>query len=508
MSNRKPRIVNAFARVAERMKRMPSVLARSPDDSPYRISVDQISDGVICVDPVSLRVEHCNTAFSRTLGFSLEEARKLCVQQVFVDESLPPETLQARLVNASASSSVVSVRQRHKSGALLDCEVRCGSITVGRRELLLFVARDISVRVKAEQQLFDNQQRLDQMAHHDQLTGLPNRHFLSEFLPRAIAEARAANVMLGVIFLDLDHFKHINDTRGHETGDQLLQEIARRLRTCVRESDVVIRMGGDEFVVVLPRVVAHADVSDSAARIVESLKTPMTIGGHALQTTGSVGVSLFPRDGADVGELLKHSDTAMYQAKERGRNNVQMFNPAMNQKLKHRVAMEEAIREAMRGKQLDVHYQPLIHFRSRKIAGLEALLRWRHPVHGMIPPDKFIPVAEESGLIVPLGNFVLQRALAECPAWQWGGKLTVNLSAKDILRQDAAALDQHFHHLLEIAKVILADFLLAEISYRPRVAGLFLERVELADIGRIPVCHHASPLFYETVLSDAHGVVV
>ena len=452
MSNRKLRISSAFKIASERMKRAYGALVCSGEENPYKVSVDQISDSVICVDPATLRIVHCNLAFSRTLGFSLEEARQLTLGQVLVDESLAPDALQARLVKASANASVTNACQRHKNGSLLDSEVRCNSVTLDGRDLLLFVARDISVRVKVEQQLLVNQQRLDQLAHHDQLTGLPNRHFLSEFLPRAIADARAANAMLGVIFLDLDHFKHINDTRGHETGDQLLQEVARRLRACVRDSDVVIRMGGDEFVVVLPSVASHADISGSASRIVDSLKKPIDISGHALQTTGSVGVSLFPRDGADVGELLKHSDTAMYQAKERGRNNVQMFTPVMNQKIKHRVAMEEAIREAIAGRQFDVHYQPLVQLRGRKLAGLEALLRWRHPVHGMIPPDKFIPVAEETGLIVPLGNYVLQRALGDMNAWRRAGgtlvPMSVNVSPGQLRRGKldtiiAALLNRH-----------------------------------------------------------------
>ena len=428
MLNRMLSISSAFRAITEGMKVAHGALQRKAPESPYMISVDQISDSVICVNPATLRIEYCNLAFTRTLGFSLEEARNLTLTDVFVDESVPREVLKARLVQANVNSGVTNASQRHKNGSLLDSEIRCSSIDLGMRELLLYVARDISVRIKVEQQLLLNQQRLDRMAHHDQLTGLPNRHFLSEFLPRAIAEAKSANAMVGVIFLDLDHFKHINDTRGHETGDQLLQEVARRLRACVREADVVIRMGGDEFVVVMPRAIANDDVSASAARIVDSLKKPISIGGHDLQTTGSVGVSLFPRDGADIGELLKHSDTAMYQAKERGRNNVQMFNPVMNQKLKHRVAMEDAIREAMRSKQLDVHYQPLMHFRDRKVIGLEALLRWRHPTHGMIQPDKFIPVAEESGLIVPLGNFVLQRALADMNTWRRAGATLVPMS--------------------------------------------------------------------------------
>jgi predicted signal transduction protein with EAL and GGDEF domain len=191
---------------------------------------------------------------------------------------------------------------------------------------------------------------------------------------------------------------------------------------------VVIRMGGDEFVVILRCVKSYEEVTLGANRIIESLNKPIVIDQHPLQTTGSVGVSLFPRDGDNMGELLKHSDTAMYQAKDRGRNNVQMFSQIMNRKLKHRVAMEASLREALRLKQLDVHYQPFVNLHTRKVVGLEALIRWHHPVHGMIPADQFIPVAEETGLIVPMGNFVLHRTLQTMSAWQKAGVTLVPIS--------------------------------------------------------------------------------
>jgi diguanylate cyclase (GGDEF)-like protein len=351
----------------------------------------------------------------------------LTLADIFADAGSSPDTMLERLKDADPKRSL-DLQLRCKGGTLVDIEVRCNPLEADGREGFAYVTHDVSVRRKAEQQLIDNQQRLDRMAHHDQLTGLPNRHHLATFLPEAIADARAANTMLGVVFLDLDRFKHINDTRGHETGDKLLQEVARRLRTCVRDSDVVIRMGGDEFVVVFRNVKSYDEVTLGANRIIESLNKPIVIDQHPLQTTGSVGVSLFPRDGADMGELLKHSDTAMYQAKDRGRNNVQMFSQIMNRKLKHRVAMEASIRDALRLKQLDVHYQPFVSLITRKVVGLEALIRWKHPVHGMIPADQFIPVAEETGLIVPMGNFVLHRTLQTLSAWQKAGVSLVPVS--------------------------------------------------------------------------------
>jgi len=389
-------------------------------DARYKALIDQANDGIVIVDAHTHQVLYTNPAFLGRLGYTNEEAQSLTLTDIFTDGDASPDSVLSRLVEAD-SQMAISMQQRCKSGSFFDTEVRCNALDVDGRDVLAYVTHDVSLRRKAEQQLIENQQRLDKMAHHDQLTGLPNRHYLTAFLPRAIDEARAENTMLGVVFLDLDRFKHINDTRGHETGDKLLQEVAARLRTCVRDSDVVIRMGGDEFVVVFRNVENYDEVTLGAGRIIETLNRPIVIDRYPLQTTGSVGVSLYPRDGANMIELLKHSDTAMYQAKDRGRNNVQMFSHAMNRKLKHRVAVEASLREALRLKQLDVHYQPFVNLITRKIVGLEALMRWLHPVHGMIPADQFIPVAEETGLIVPMGNFVLHRTLQTMSAWREAG---------------------------------------------------------------------------------------
>ena len=396
-------------------------------DARYKALIDQANDGIVIVDASKHQVLYSNPAFLSRLGYTNEEAQLLTLSDIFADGNSTPESVLARLIDAD-SRMAINMQQRCKNGSFFDTEVRCNALDVDGRDVLAYVTHDVSLRRKAEQQLIENQQRLDKMAHHDQLTGLPNRHHLTAFLPRAIEEARVAHTMLGVVFLDLDRFKHINDTRGHETGDKLLQEVAARLRTCVRDSDVVIRMGGDEFVVVFRNVKNYDEVTLGAGRIVEALNRPIIIDRHSLQTTGSVGVSLYPRDGADMVELLKHSDTAMYQAKDRGRNNVQMFSHAMNRKLKHRVAVEASLREALRLKQLDVHYQPFFNLITRKIVGLEALMRWSHPVHGMIPADQFIPVAEETGLIVPMGNFVLHRTLQTMSAWREAGVPLVPIS--------------------------------------------------------------------------------
>ncbi|MHB8478654.1 MAG: putative bifunctional diguanylate cyclase/phosphodiesterase [Steroidobacteraceae bacterium] len=408
----------AFTRYAHRQQAV---------DARYKAIIDQANDGIVIVDAATLAVLYGNPAFLNRLGYTADEAQALTLRDIFADGTATPESVLMRLRKANAQMAI-NMQQRCKDGTLTETEVRCNALDVHGRGVLAFVAHDVSLRRKAEQQLIENQHRLDRMAHHDQLTGLPNRHYLTAFLPDAISEAQAAGTKLGVVFLDLDRFKHINDTRGHETGDKLLQEVADRLRAVVRETDVVIRMGGDEFVVVFRNVKSYDEVTAGAGRIIETLNRPIIVDQHPLQTTGSVGVSLFPRDGSTMVELLKHSDTAMYQAKDRGRNNVQMFSEVMNRKLKHRVAVEASLREALRLKQLDVHYQPFINLLTRKVVGLEALMRWHHPVHGMVPADQFIPVAEETGLIVPMGNFVLHRTLQNMSAWRKAGVPLVPMS--------------------------------------------------------------------------------
>ncbi|HMN47418.1 MAG TPA: EAL domain-containing protein [Povalibacter sp.] len=316
-----------------------------------------------------------------------------------------------------------------------------------------------TVRRKIEAQLFEKQQRLDRLAHHDQLTGLPNRLFLAAHLPIAMEQARKRRQALAVLFLDLDRFKHVNDTFGHETGDKLLQSVAQRVKEVVRAEDTVVRMGGDEFVVILGAVRNAEQVTDTASRITAALTAPIVIDGKPLVTTVSVGVSLYPRDGEDVGSLLRHSDTAMYQAKEGGRNNFQVFNPTMDRKLKERVAIEASMRDALAAQRFDVHYQPLIEIESRRVVALEALVRWRDPEEGYIPPSRFIPIAEETGLIVQIGDFVLQRVVEDMKQWRQSGAVlvpvAVNVSAGQLRRANLRERIEQLTTAYELAPSML-----------------------------------------------------
>jgi diguanylate cyclase (GGDEF)-like protein/PAS domain S-box-containing protein len=407
--------------------------------SHYHALIEQSPNGVLIADATTLRIVAANSALQRSLGYSLGELRGMTLGQVFTDDATEPESLLARLRSPDPRLPF-GIRQRCKNGAHADVEISGNRLEIDGKPVLAFTTNDVTLRRKIEAQLLEKQQHLDHLAHHDQLTGLPNRLFLAAHLPEAINEARRTGATLAVLFLDLDRFKHINDSRGHETGDKLLKTVATRIRATVRDEDVVVRMGGDEFIVVLKNVKGPHHVNETAGRINEALGAPVIVDGRPLVTTVSIGVSLYPRDGTDIGELLRHSDTAMYQAKDRGRNNFQLFSPGMDRKLKERIAIESSLRAAIEKQQLDVHYQPIIDIETHRVTGMEALLRWKHPLHGFVAPGRFIGVAEETGLIVPIGDFVLERVLSDVARWREMGwtpvPVAVNISAVQLQRTD------------------------------------------------------------------------
>ena len=407
-----------------------------------RAAFEQSPHGSLLVDARNLKILSTNAALRDSLGLDEHELKALTLPQLFAQDE-DAKALISRLRDPNSRTSV-RTRRRGPDGQMLDIEITGYPIELGQRCVLAYTTRDVTVRSSFEAQLLENQQRLDHLAHHDQLTALPNRLFLAVHLPGAIEESRRSGQMLAILFLDLDRFKHINDSRGHATGDQLLKTVAQRIRSTVRSVDVVVRMGGDEFIVILKEVTNTAQVNEAAERIIEALSRPVAINGHSLVTTVSIGVSLYPRDGADMEELLRHSDSAMYQAKERGRNNWQVFSPVMGRRLKARVAIESHLRTALQMSQLDVHYQPIVDIESQRVVSLESLVRWKHPEYGFVSPARFIGVAEESGLIVPLGEFVLQRVLEDARRWRDAGctmvPIAINVSAIQLQRYDFADL--------------------------------------------------------------------
>jgi len=293
-----------------------------------------------------------------------------------------------------------------------------------------------------------------QMAHsaeHDFLTGLPNRMLLNDRVGQAIALATRHTKKVAVLFLDLDGFKHINDSLGHPIGDKLLQSVAKRLVDCIRGSDSVSRQGGDEFVLLLLELERAEDAAVTARRMLEAVAQPHTIDQHDLHVTASIGLSIYPDDGLDAETLIKNADTAMYQAKENGRRSFQFFKPAMNVRAVERQFIEEGLRRALERQEFALHYQPTVNLMTGAITGAEALIRWTHPTRGSIAPAQFIPVAEDCGLILPIGAWVLREACAQAQAWMDAGlpimSMAVNVSAMEF--RDKNFLDGLFAILSE-----------------------------------------------------------
>lgn len=294
------------------------------------------------------------------------------------------------------------------------------------------VDRDVTRRKETEEQI-------RHQAHHDCLTGLPNRILFNDRLNLAILNARRNQCKVGVIFIDLDSFKIINDTYGHAVGDKLLAALAERLTSTLRQCDTVARVGGDEFVVLLPHIPSEKSAARVAGKILTALARPLSVESHTFSVSCSLGISLFPADGADAAVLVDHADCAMYRAKKSGKRRFRFFNSDLESDAAGDIALEESLRRIIELDQLVLFYQPQLDIHSGKIVGMEALLRWQHPELGLLSPDRFLPLAEETGLIVPIGDWVLRNACLQNKAWQDSGikplRMSVNLSSQEI-RQD------------------------------------------------------------------------
>ncbi|MBU1225315.1 MAG: EAL domain-containing protein [Gammaproteobacteria bacterium] len=270
--------------------------------------------------------------------------------------------------------------------------------------------------------------KLEYLVHYDTLTGLPNRALLQDRLGQAIELARRQGRQLALMFMDLDQFKHVNDSLGHPMGDQLLQSVAQRLVGCVRQSDTVSRQGGDEFVLLLPYIEHAEDAALSAQKVLAALAPPHHLDEHDLHIGASIGISIYPNDGRDAETLIKCADTAMYDAKESGRNTYKFFEPRMNAQAVQRQSIEASLRLALERQEFVLHYQPKIDLQRGTTTGVEALIRWQHPQRGLLAPAQFVPIAEDCGLILPIGRWVLREACNQAQAWLQAGLPPITIS--------------------------------------------------------------------------------
>ena len=384
-------------------------------------------------------IVYVNPAFERITGYTAEEVIGLSGRFLVRDDlnQRALGTIREALRNQREAHAIL--RNYRKDGTLFWNELfispvrdENGSVTTH----FVSILNDVSERISYEQQL-------EFHANHDALTGLANRNLLNDRITQALAQARVDNLLAGVLLLDLDRFKLVNDGFGHSPANELLKSVAQRLTQSVRDTDTVARLGGDEFVVVISRLQSADDLSLIASKILRALSQPFIMEGKEIFVTASIGAALYPRDG-DHGEiLLRNADVAMYRVKEHGRNNYRFYTPEMTHMAIDRLDMEGNLRRALERDELLVYYQPLVDIQSGHIVGAEALVRWQHPRIGMIQPGEFIPLAEDTGLIIPLGQIVLRQVCADIKTWQANGlpsiKISLNLSAREFRQEDLTA---------------------------------------------------------------------
>ncbi len=388
----------------------------------YQLLFEHASDIILFFRPDG-KILEANTAAVNTYGYSREQLLAMNVSDLRAPQT--KSLFAVQIDQVERKGLLYETIHQLRNGRTMPVEVSLQATELGNEKVLLGIIRDVTDRKKAEE-------TINHLAYHDPLTDLPNRILFFDRLTVALANAKRNKQMLAMMFIDLDRFKMVNDMMGHAMGDQLLKKVGRQLQACVRSNDTVARIGGDEFTILLPDINREEDAAKVAQKIIGELKKPWHINGYEFQITVSVGIVLYPNDGEDAETLTKNADTAMYRAKEQG-DNYQFYTPSMNIKNIRRMEIEVALRKAMENGELQIYYQPQVNIAKGLIVGFEALIRWNHPEKGVILPIEFINVAEDTGLVIPIGEWVLKTACAQNKAWQDAGyppvRMAVNLSA-------------------------------------------------------------------------------
>ncbi|WP_191992054.1 bifunctional diguanylate cyclase/phosphodiesterase [Bacillus aerolatus] len=396
--------------------------------------LESVLDCVIIIDRNGNILE-CNPSVIRTFGYSREDILGQNMEKKLFSRSSLNNTDSSPSLTSNDGKLICDTRMEvtgiRRSGTEFPVEMTITRIKKEGLPAFTVYARDIT-------EFKETEETIRQMAYQDTLTGLPNRRLFNEYLTESLKEAEDNKTLAAVAFLDLDRFKLINDSMGHTFGDLLLKSVAERLQACLGTQNVVSRNGGDEFTIIL-KDTTEQEAENTAKRIIHSLTRPFYLEDHEVFITTSIGLSMYPKDGKDEETLIKNADTAMYDAKEQGRNGFSFFKPENDMKISQRLQLENELRMALERNEFVVYYQPQLNIHTEQIIGVEALVRWVHPERGIIQPNDFIPQAEESGLIIPIGNWVLRTAIAQCKKWQdnlFPLKLSVNLSALQFKQPD------------------------------------------------------------------------
>nr|WP_267876107.1 EAL domain-containing protein [Duganella margarita] len=387
----------------------------------FRLAMDATADAIFLVDRAGMCFVDVNATACRMLGFAREDFLQVGPNRALEGELHKLEELYDKLLAGDQSGAMTELLLQCKDGAPLAVEVQRRTLRSGSSWILVAVARDITERKEAEQ-------RLLKLAHFDTLTGLPNRSQFYDSLVHSVRQAEEHNWSLAVLFLDVDRFKNVNDTLGHTIGDELLRQFSSRLVDCLRVRDTIGRFGGDEFAAILMLPEGAQNAIAVVDKIRDALRRPFDLKGHEATVTASIGIAVYPDDSVEPDTLIQYADTAMYRAKEAGRDAFRFFTAEMNAQSLARLELENALRRAIDNQEFVLHFQPKVHISSGRISGAEVLIRWQRPGHGMVSPALFIPLLEETGLIVRVGSWVINEACRKIAAWQKTGAGAVHLS--------------------------------------------------------------------------------
>ena len=439
----------------------------------------------LCMYDAEQRLVVCNAAYRRMYGLTAEQTKPGTTLRKIVD---------FRINNGLYAGTDTEAYLREQLASVVAASNTLQELSDGRVVAIARLPMAGGGWVATHEDVTERRQseaRIAHLAHHDVLTDLPNRALLRKRLEEAVAAMRQGGRPLAVLMLDLDRFKEVNDTLGHPIGDALLKAATQRLRKCVRETDTIARLGGDEFAIVQRTADTATESASIAKRIQEAIKAPFDLAGHHVAVGTSIGIAIAPGDGEDPDQLLKNADLALYRAKSEGRGTYRFFEPEMDRRMQVRRGLERDIRNALDNGEFTLHYQPLVNLERDEICGFEALLRWQHPERGNVPPNQFIPVAEETGLIVPLGEWVLRQACSEAAAWPDHLKIAVNVSPaqfkarnlEDVVVRTLAATGMSPQRLeLEITESVMLQDKEAGFATLARLHALGV-RIALDDFG-------------------------